>query len=121
MLVLIGILAMITGTSYARRTSCVVRGADNVVALTQGSIKCEDRCYLNIYVNLEKESVGETVVFVEVYDDEDNFIGNARLVINDGETVNWKHPVDKGTYFNRNIEEDKWYKLSIAEASCKVY
>lgn len=121
MLVLIGMLAMITGTSYARRTSCVVHGTDNVVALTQGSIKCEDRCYLNIYVNLEKESVGETVVFVEVYDNEDNFIGNARLVINDGSTVNWKHPVDNGTYFNRNIEEGKWYKLSIAEASCKVY
>lgn len=119
MLVLIGILAMITGTSYARRTSCVVRGADNVVALTQGSIKCEDRCHLEIYVNLEKESVGETVVFVEVYDNEDNFIGNARLVINNGQTINRKHPTSDGTYFNCDIEEGKWYKLSIAEASCK--
>ena len=121
MLVLIGILAMITGTSYARSTSCVVRGTDNVVALTQGSVKCTDRCNLDIYVQLEKESVGETVVFVEVYDNEDNFIGNARLVIGNGQTINWKHPTADGTYFNRNIEEGKWYKLSIAEASCKVY
>lgn len=112
---------MITGTSYARRTSCEVRGTDNVVALTQGSIKCEDGCFLNIYVNLEKKSVGETVVFVEVYDNEDNFIGNARIVIENGRTKNWIDPSDRGIYINCNIEKDKWYKLSIAEASCKVY
>ena len=120
MLVLIGILAMISVSSFADQ-SCPVRGTDGVVASLQYSDKkCMKDGELYIPISLSAPSKGETTVMVEVRDSEGRMLGTAALVICDGCRTNEQGSCSSknNKYCNENLKSGKFYSLDIAKASC---
>ena len=120
-LVLIGMLAMISVSSFANQ-SCPVRDSpnNNVAALTYSDKSCAVNGEIIIPITLSKKSEGETVIFVEVRDSNGDFIGTARLCVRDGNTSNVGqsgHYLDH-TYENYNLKKGEWYSFSISKASC---
>ena len=115
MLVLIGMLAMISVSSFASNTSCPVRDSpnNNVAALTYSDTQC-NKGEVTACVELSKPSDGETVVFVEVIDPSNGrVLGNITVTIVNGKKF---HCESNGSI--SSLEDEKWYSLSIAKASC---
>ena len=113
MLVLIGMLAIINVSSFANQ-SCPVRDSpnNNVAALRYSESKCS-KGSVTACVELSKPSEGETVVFVEVIDPSDGrVLGNISVNIVEGRSFQCESSI------SIDLEDGKWYSLSIARASC---
>ena len=117
-LVLIGMLAMISVSSFANQ-SCPVRDSPNgsTAFLHQSDVKATGYC-IEIPVELTKPSQGETTLLIEVRDSQGNFVGTADVTIADGRKMN-----HTGRSYSMYCNDDKiksgqWYSLSIARATC---
>ena len=113
-LVLIGMLAMISVSSFANQ-SCPVRDSPNKnsAALVYSDAQCNNGD-ITACVQLSKPSDGETVVFVEVIDpSSEKVLGNITVMIADGRKMECE-----SNQSIRSLEDGKWYSLSIAKASC---
>ena len=122
MFVLIGMLVMISVSSFADQ-SCPVRGADGVVAaLTYSDKQSHADGKLIIEVSLSAPSKGETTVFVEVRDSDGNMLGTATMIVCEGKRSNTQcTPSYHHLYENSNLKRGEYYSLNIAKASCSWY
>ena len=118
-LVLIGMLAMISVSSFANQ-SCPIRNSpnDNIVNLMYSEVQGNDG-KIEIPVELAKPSEGETSILVEVRDSNGKMIGTANLTVSEGKKANY-HYTGRGyqEYSNTQIKSGQWYSLSIARATC---